>query len=217
MKFVTRSSLILAICLSALAGYIDAIGFLQLGGYFVSFMSGNTTRLAVVAQEGDFAAARLLVSIIVCFVIGSMAGALIGYYARMRRRAAVLATVAAVLALAAGLSECGMPTLSIVCMALAMGAENAVFQKDGNVMIGLTYMTGTLVKIGQKLAAQILGIERFAWMPYVLLWCGLLLGGFAGATVHNFIGLRGLWFGALAALCLALVSIKHRHQDGPHI
>ena len=37
----------LAACLAALAGYVDAIGFLKLGGLFVSFMSGNSTRLAV--------------------------------------------------------------------------------------------------------------------------------------------------------------------------
>ena len=32
---------ILAAGLSGMAGYVDAIGFLKLGGLFVSFMSGN--------------------------------------------------------------------------------------------------------------------------------------------------------------------------------
>ena len=41
----------LAACLAALAGYVDAIGFLKLGGLFVSFMSGNSTRLAVGLAE----------------------------------------------------------------------------------------------------------------------------------------------------------------------
>ncbi len=36
-----------AIALAALAGYVDAVGYLSAGGYFVSFMSGNTTRLGV--------------------------------------------------------------------------------------------------------------------------------------------------------------------------
>lgn len=31
--------------LSALASYVYAIGFIELGGFFVSFMSGNSTRL----------------------------------------------------------------------------------------------------------------------------------------------------------------------------
>lgn len=32
---------LMAACLSALAGYVDAIGFIKLGGFFISFMSGN--------------------------------------------------------------------------------------------------------------------------------------------------------------------------------
>ena len=36
-----------AIVLAAAAGYVDAAGFLMTGGFFVSFMSGNSTRLGV--------------------------------------------------------------------------------------------------------------------------------------------------------------------------
>ena len=34
-------------------------------------------------------------------------------------------------------------------MVLAMGLENAVFQIEGGAGLGLTYMTGALVKVGQ--------------------------------------------------------------------
>src|ERR1700748_3436736 len=37
----------LATGLAALAGFVDATGFIKLGGFFVSVMSGNNTRLAV--------------------------------------------------------------------------------------------------------------------------------------------------------------------------
>ena len=40
------------VALSTLAGYVDATGFLMLGGFFVSFMSGNSTRLGVGLIEG---------------------------------------------------------------------------------------------------------------------------------------------------------------------
>jgi uncharacterized membrane protein YoaK (UPF0700 family) len=43
----------LAAGLSALAGYVDAIGFIKLGGFFVSFMSGNSTRLGVGLAHGS--------------------------------------------------------------------------------------------------------------------------------------------------------------------
>ncbi|MEJ7926576.1 DUF1275 family protein [Sphingobium sp. AN641] len=40
-----------AIALAFLAGYIDVLGFLTTSGFFVSFMSGNSTRLAVGALQ----------------------------------------------------------------------------------------------------------------------------------------------------------------------
>lgn len=37
----------LAVALAGLAGFVDAIRTISAGGFFVSFMSGNTTRLGV--------------------------------------------------------------------------------------------------------------------------------------------------------------------------
>jgi uncharacterized membrane protein YoaK (UPF0700 family) len=87
-------------------------------------------------------------------------------------------------------------------MALAMGAENAVFERDGEVSIGLTYMTGTLVKVGQRLTAALFGGDRFAWAPYLLLWAGLA----AGASVYPVVGLQGLWAAVAAIAILAVLA-----------
>jgi uncharacterized membrane protein YoaK (UPF0700 family) len=57
MHTLNRHVFFLAFCLSALAGCVDAIGFLELGGHFVSFMSGNSTRLSVSLAGGDHQAA----------------------------------------------------------------------------------------------------------------------------------------------------------------
>ncbi len=48
--------------LSALAGFVDAIGFIKLGGYFVSFMSGNSTRLAVALAKASRPSLRGLIA-----------------------------------------------------------------------------------------------------------------------------------------------------------
>ena len=50
----SRRNIALACALSALAGYVDGIGFLHLGGLFVSFMSGNSTRMGVSLAEGHW-------------------------------------------------------------------------------------------------------------------------------------------------------------------
>src|ERR1700760_4181524 len=74
----SRRNLVLACSLSALAGYVDGTGFLYLGGMFVSFMSGNSTRIGVSLAEGHFDAAAEAPGLILLFVIGPGCGSLIG-------------------------------------------------------------------------------------------------------------------------------------------
>ena len=201
----------LAACLSALAGYVDAIGFLSLGGFFVSFMSGNSTRLAVGLGTGSSATALLAATLIGSFVAGVVAGSMAGQSAGVHRHSAVLLLVAGLLGLAAWLGGNGASAhTTAILMALAMGAENCVFERDGEVHIGLTYMTGTLVKLGQRLAAALRGGTSWAWLPYLLLWAGLAAGAVAGALVFPRIGIAALWPAAGTALLLAGVATRLR-------
>ena len=202
-----KSTILLAVCLSCLAGYVDALAFRSLGGFFVSFMSGNSTRLGVGLAEGS-SGAMLAGRLIATFVLGVILGALTGRVARSRRRPAVLGLVSLLLLIAAGLNSLGAPRWAIGFMALAMGAENAVFERDGEVSIGLTYMTGALVKLGQRISAALLGGDRWAWAPYMILWLGLVAGALAGALVYASYHLAGLWMGAMASLVLMVVSLR---------
>ena len=59
--------LILAGFLAALAGMVDAIGYLRLGHLFVSFMSGNSTQLAVAVGGGDLTEAGVIAELIALF------------------------------------------------------------------------------------------------------------------------------------------------------
>ena len=195
----------LAIGLSALAGYVDAIGFIELGGFFVSFMSGNSTRLGVGLMERS-RDATIAGGLIAMFVVGVIAGSLTGRGAGPHRRPVVLMLVAALLAAAATCSAIDATPIAVVAMVLAMGAENSVFEQGDDVHIGLTYMTGALVKFGQRAAAVLLGGDRFAWAPYILLWAGLVVGAVAGAATHYWIGLAGLWIAAAFAATFAMIA-----------
>ncbi|MEI9993111.1 MAG: YoaK family protein [Rhizomicrobium sp.] len=195
----------LAIALSTLAGYVDATAFIMLGGFFVSFMSGNTTRLGVGLAEHT-AAAPIAAMLIGAFVLGVIAGSLCGHFAGARRRPAVLGLVTLLLAAAALLGAGELRWSAAFVLALAMGAENAVFERDGEVQIGLTYMTGTLVKLGQRVTAALLGGPRLDWLPYFLLWLGLLAGTVLGATAQHYLGSGGLWIATAAAAILAVTA-----------
>lgn len=202
----------LAAGLSALAGFVDATGFLKLGGFFVSFMSGNTTRFAVgLAQDKN--SAVIAGGLIGAFVLGVVIATLAGRFAGKRRPAIILALVATFLAIAAGFGEAGFTVVAVMPMVLAMGAENAVFAHEGDVHIGLTYMTGTLVKLGQHIASAFLGGNRFAWWPYFLLWAGLAGGATIGALLYPYLGLNNLWFAAgIAALFAFAATPGHPWQ-----
>jgi uncharacterized membrane protein YoaK (UPF0700 family) len=200
-----RSTQALAVALSALAGYVDALGFLKLGGYFVSFMSGNSTQLGVdVITKGPL----LPLALIVGFVAGVCLGSVSGHLAGPHRRQAVLALVSLLLLIAAGLHAAAIDAAAIGFMALAMGAENTIFEDKGGVRFGLTYVTGSLVQAGQRLASAFLGGERWGWIPYLLLWAGLVGGAIVGAASYGRWGLGSLWVAAGVAVALTLLNLR---------
>ncbi|MFN3775821.1 YoaK family protein [Sphingomonas parapaucimobilis] len=196
-----RRSWPLAIWLALLAGYVDAIGFQQLGGYFVSFMSGNGTMLAVrlIAPQGPMSGGvAILATLLALFVAGVLVGTLVRLALPRVGQVAVLLLVALLLGGIVVLGGRAAPA-----MALVMGATNATFERDGEVSIGVTYMTGTLVKIGQHLAHSVAGRARWGWLPYLLLWSGFLVGAGLGALAFPLWGLTALAAAVAGALIAA--------------
>ncbi|PTR31394.1 uncharacterized membrane protein YoaK (UPF0700 family) [Rhodococcus sp. OK519] len=199
-----RGVLVVAVFLSGLAGFVDAMGFITLGGFFVSFMSGNSTKLAVSAADGLVTTALTGAGVVALFVVGVMIGSVTGRRFGDRHRPAVLTLVTSLLVLAALAHLLGWTPVAISLMVTAMGAENTTFEREGEVSISLTYMTGTLVKMGQRLVTALSGGERWGWIRHFLLWVAMLVGAFLGATAYRFVGLDALWFAALWGFALTL-------------
>ena len=197
----------LAAALSAVAGYVDAVGFMTLGGFFVSFMSGNSTRLGVGLSLGEWDQAAIALGLIVLFVVGVVMGATVARRFGEERRSAVLMFEAGLLLVGAGLCTLGWREWGMVAVVLAMGVENAVFQRQGDVGVGLTYMTGTLVRMGQRIATALHGGPRWDWLPFLALWAGLASGGALGAVVFLHWGVLALWPACLAVSTMA-VSVR---------
>lgn len=211
MKDYGRRGVMLAAALSALAGYVDAVGFMTLGGFFVSFMSGNLTRLGVGAATSHWSQAAIAAGLIGLFVLGVILGATVARRFGEEQRSAVLAVEAALLLAAAALCTAGYTGPGMVAVVMAMGVENAVFQRQGDVGVGLTYMTGTLVRMGQRIATALHGGPRWDWLPFLMLWLGLAAGGAVGALVFLRLGELALWPAfAVVALLAVLVGLAER-------
>lgn len=193
----------LAIGLAALAGFVDGVGFLTAGGYFVSFMSGNTTRLAVDLAT-DPATAALPALLIAGFTCGVFGGALVALKSGRWQARNVSALVAVLLIAGAIARFAGSIALALAALVLAMGALNNCFQREGANSFGLTYMTGALVRFGQGLAYRLCGREAPGFTGLLALWTALGGGAVLGALAQRRIGEASI--AVAAALALGAVA-----------
>lgn len=198
----------LAYGIAGLAGFVDAAGFLAAGGYFVSFMSGNTTRLGVEAAARS-PAALVPILLIVCFVSGVAAGAVVAERSGAPKRSVLMLST---LLIAAGAVShaLGLIALFVGASALAMGAINNAFRREGEVAVGVTYMTGALVRFGQGLAARFMGRPAPGALAHLLLWASLAAGAVLGAWVTIALPTLAPWIPLAwaAGLCLAASRIE---------
>jgi len=197
-----------AVSLAALAGFVDAVGFMSLGGFFVSFMSGNSTRVGVGAGEQNATQAGLALGLITLFVLGVASGTMVGHKFKDRRRFAVLFTVTLLLAIGSALYQASLPAAGAALQVLAMGAINAVFERNGEVSVGVTYVTGALVRMGHGLALMMQGGPKWNWVPYACLWLGLVFGACSGAVAFAAGGAKVLWIAT--AYCGLMAPLSER-------
>ncbi|GAA5046150.1 YoaK family protein [Erythrobacter westpacificensis] len=203
----------MAIGIALLAGFVDATGFLQVDGYYVSFMTGNTTLLALDIASG---ARRVLVPalLIAGFVLGVALGTWLGDFRQTHRKRRVLSAVIALLVGAASARASGWQAPSLACLVLAMGALNTTLSGNRRNPVGLTYMTGALVRVGQALGDRINGTRASGWSPFVWLWGALLAGAFLGAMATQQVPSAALWIAVTYAALLLLASEVMARRSG---
>lgn len=224
---------LLAVGLTANAGFVDGLFFIHLGGYFVSFMSGNSTRAAAELAQGNYQAWVAASSLIVAFIIGVMLSSFAVRFGpkRFHPPAESLLTdrvtphgsavwVAYGLMLLGGITAV-IPAVDVVApfiVAAATGAINGTFTRRGEVTVGLTYMTGTLVKMGQALASAIalqspVYLSRF--FRYLLLWAAIAIGSLVGGWSYLQFGIWAIWLSVatMTALSIALTR-RVRRRNG---
>ena len=143
-----------AVFCAVVAGYLDGYGLLFLKTY-VSFMSGNTTSTGVNIGSAKFGAASNAALAVICFVAGSFFGSLLAQSKARHIHRAIFACVAVLLAAVVGLewNGPGNTVVEIALLCLAMGVVNPALTKIGVEPVSLTFVTGTLNRIGGHLAS----------------------------------------------------------------
>ena len=162
---VPRIALV-APALAAVAGFIDAVGFITLRGLFVAHMSGNSVKFGVSAGHGSLSAAAPAGIAVVLFVVGVAIGTVAAELAARRRipsLAATVLTLQAALILAfmlygetilvgahvRGRSLSGFYVLAALGV-LSMGMQTAALRQLAGRTISTTYVTGVLTSLTQE-------------------------------------------------------------------
>ncbi len=193
----------IGLLLTAAAGFADAIGFIVLGGHYVSFMSGNTTQLGAALAAGVWPTVALAAGLVVLFFAGSFTGSMVALRAGSRwGSAAVTAMVLASFVAALVVVALGGPAqMGMAIIAAGAGAQNAILVSTGSVRLGTTFVTGTLFTAGQDLARGLLGVAPpWRWLQHLLVWASLMGGALVGAIAY---GQWSIWSLILPALLYA--------------
>jgi len=179
--------------LAGVAGFLDAYGISRYGTY-LSFMSGNTTQVGLHIGRQEFTVVPPLAVGILGFVCGSFLGA---YFAKLfggLTRRPLLVAIAAATVLVMGFGLAGLPTNfpSIAILSIAMGAMNSSLPSVGAEAVNLTFVTGTLRRLGVHLALGARGAplsdSQGAWDTHgrrALLLAGIWAGFFLGALLSG--------------------------------
>lgn len=211
----TRLSWVLA----ALAGLIGAAAFTHSAGYFVTFMTGNSER-AVLGffrdeQSLSIAAAVVLASFVAGVVVASLCRR--HFWLDHPHGPTVLTALSLLVAAGVDIAIDGWSTsqvsfVPVLFVAFGIGALNTSFVTGGEVSIPLSYVTGTLVKMGQGIERHISGGTATEWLGYFLLWSAFVTGAAIGGCISLVVS--GSQMLAIAALVCTITSgYTHFHTD----
>ncbi|WP_278264882.1 YoaK family protein [Nocardia sp. AG03] len=181
--------------LSILAGFIGAAAYTHSAGYFVTFMTGNTERAVLGWFDNDQLLATGAITLLLSFGLGVFVASLLRrrVWRDSRHGATVVATVALSVAAAvdwamdrSGGQEVGF--IPIAFVAFAVGALNTAFVKNGEVSVPLSYVTGTVVKLGQGIESHVSGGSVRDWLGYALQYGSFAVGALLGGVLGEIVG-----------------------------
>jgi uncharacterized membrane protein YoaK (UPF0700 family) len=205
--------------LAALGGVLGATAFTRSAGYFVTFMTGNAQRAVLGYFRDDVKLSVSAALLMLCFVAGVVVASVCRrrFWVAHPHGPTVLATFSLFAATVVGIIDDGWEEVNldfapIMLVVFGVGALNTSFVKDGEVSVPLSYVTGTLVKMGQGIERHIAGGNVTDWLGYFLLVASFVVG----ATLGGFISLMFNGTGMLIAatvVCALTTGYTYFHQD----
>lgn len=205
--------------LAALAGVLGATAFTHSAGYFVTFMTGNAQRAVLGYFRNDVLLSVTAGLLMVCFLGGVVVASVCRrhFWVAHPHGPTVLTTISLFAATAVDVIDEGwqenlVDFAPIMLVAFGIGALNTSFVKDGEVSVPLSYVTGTLVKMGQGIERHIAGGNLFDWLGYFLLFASFVSGAAVGGCISLVLNGTGMLIAA-SVVCAMTTGYTYFHQD----
>jgi uncharacterized membrane protein YoaK (UPF0700 family) len=205
--------------LAALAGVLGATAFTHSAGYFVTFMTGNAQRAVLGYFRGDVLLSVSAGLLMLCFIAGVVVASICRrhFWVAHPHGPTVLTTFSLLAATVVdvideGWNENLVDFAPILLVVFGIGALNTSFVKDGEVSVPLSYVTGTLVKMGQGIERHIAGGNVSDWLGYFLLFASFVLGAAVGGGISLVVNGTGMLIAA-SVVCALTTGYTYFHQD----
>lgn len=205
--------------LAALAGVLGATAFTHSAGYFVTFMTGNAQRAVLGYFRDDVWLSVTAGLLMACFVAGVVVASVCRrhFWVAHPHGPTVLTTFSLLVATAVDVIDEGweenlVDFAPILFVVFGIGALNTSFVKDGEVSVPLSYVTGTLVKMGQGIERHIAGGDVSDWLGYFLLFASFVFGATVGGCISLVVNGTGMLIAA-SVFCALTTGYTYFHQD----
>jgi uncharacterized membrane protein YoaK (UPF0700 family) len=214
-----RTSFLFSLVIAAVAAYVDATGYLLYSGIYLSFMSGNSTRAAVLVSRGDWQQLAPVIGVIPTFLLGVTLGTVLHGNFKKQGSAIVFCIGGIALGVVAALEIYGQPAGSsetrlglFLTLAATMGLLNSTVQRVDKVSVALTFVTGTLVKLGTAIGRQMTkrgqsdgGDQKETIVVLTSMYFAFFLGAVCGGIASALYGLRCTIAPAIVLMGLGLM------------
>lgn len=199
---------------SFISGYLDVLGILAIGGVFLSFMSGNSTRLGIHLVNHEWMEVLRYVLVLITFVFGAFIGNLfcIGNHTQSIKRILELDILCLVFALMFQFTT--YQSWSFPLISFAMGIQNKAQVEVNNATVGKGFMTGVLYGIGEALARFVR--KETSWhevstliLTWFLFFLGAITSTYLLCVISSTLAL-GLIVGFLCIIYLSF-CFYHKH------
>lgn len=219
MPSTKQSGRSLAVGLALMAGYVDGYGLFALGTY-VSFMSGNTTQTGTMLGQREYMAAMPTALAILFFLLGSIVGNVILHFHLRQAQRILFLWAAGLLGLTVFVMDRSMVgiNLPISMLSLAMGSMNTALSRLGAEPVNVTFVTGTLNKLGGHLASAMMraplespeekwDTHLYRAITLASIWIAFFGGAIISGAAAPYFGTKTLLPPLAALLFLSLIHI----------